>query len=702
MSTDIFADLLKASGSGSGTAGSKQNESNLSLNQRMSSISGSASASTSNSKLDLDFLDTYVTKKEQKKNPLNSNISLLDDFLSSNSTTTTTTTTSMGYDSPQANTDLLDDFFGSQPTPKLATSAQPTSTIEKISLPKVDNNKQELRDGVLAELLEMGFSLSDANDALDSTSTGYDLDTAISFLMTKAHSKTRNTQNAKFQSQGGLYGKNNVDDDFGKIVSDLSSDFMSTASFLLNTGKKKIKEGVDMYRQQRLDNNDGQPMWMKNQQRYKKNSIKLNGDDNGEGEEEDEEEMDSQTMKELIRQQRLKEQRLKYEREVNNDLLWMNERKPVSAQRDTNKVNAINKADSEIYISSSRHRPRRQKTNSSSSKETVVVPSLLDISSSQNTNSFSETSSISFSIPSLDSAQKMAFESSRKIAQEKFKNGDYSAALENYISARNVIPNDHPFQIIIDSNLALVYSKLGNPKEQLISSNKGLDFISIKTNNSSLNDLKKIIIEENKNLKSFWIKLMIKRAESLEFLENWKDAKESYEKLIGEGENSKSVMDGKNRCLKMLNPIPKFTVKKSAPSKAPIRSTTDSKIVNNENFRQVKQLHEQKKKEEDEKFILHDKVEGKLESWRAGNKDNIRALICSLDSILWPELNWKSVKLTDLVLDKKVKIYYMKAVARTHPDKVSSTETIENKMLANGVFITLNEAWEKFKADKNM
>ena len=57
-------------------------------------------------------------------------------------------------------------------------------------------------------------------------------------------------------------------------------------------------------------------------------------------------------------------------------------------------------------------------------------------------------------------------------------------------------------------------------------------------------------------------------------------------------------------------------------------------------------------------------------------------------------------QLTDLVLDNKVKIYYMKAVAKTHPDKINSNESTENKMIANGVFITLNEAWEHLRKVK--
>lgn len=310
-----------------------------------------------------------------------------------------------------------------------------------------------------------------------------------------------------------------------------------------------------------------------------------------------------------------------------------------------------------------------------------------------------ETSTVpesSFSVPPLNSAQNMAYSNSKQIAHEKFKSGDYSGSLENYLNASHVIPETHPLQIILFSNISLVYSKLGNPKEQLVYADKGLDLISSNSNNASISDLSKFFIEDNKSMRSFWIKLMMKRAEALEFLEKWKDSKEAYEKLISSGENAKPIMDSKNRCNKVLNPP---TVKKQ-PAKA-IRKQTPV-ASNNEKLERVKASNDKKQREEQEMFDLHDIVELKLNKWRTGNLNNIRALICSLDSILWPQLNWKPVKLTDLVLDKKVKIYYMKAIAKTHPDKISDSESTENKMIANGVFITLNEAWEAFKANNGM
>lgn len=754
MSGDIFADLLKgADSSGAGASSTNVNDSNLSLNQRMNAATGTQRRQ--NGGLDLDFLDTYVSKK-----PVNSSTSSdIDDLLfsapvrapsgassslnvsgnvqNSNSNSNSNDSSANGNTS----TDLLDDFFG-QPVPTPSATVPRSSATRTAALSSTQASTptpptaetsgksvtptQELRDGALAELMDMGFPLAKANAALDSTASGYDLDGAISFLMEQAHSQTSSRQQQQQQPQRSrwespLQEPPQSGEDFGSIVNDLSSEFMSTASFLFNTGKKKIQEGVDMYRRQRLDNNDGQPLWMKNQSRYKANSMKVPGFTD-----EDEQEMDPETMRQLIQQQRLREQRLRQEKQRQDDLLSaqtspspstsMSSRSPSSLSRDDRRSNASKPSrhedDSvfEIYTSSSRHRSSKANTRDATptTKRAAEVPFLIETSTTPTKASATDISSApKLTIPPLDSAQTMSFTASREIGQEKFKTGDYTASLENFLAASSVIPADHPYQIILNSNLAVVYSKLGNPKEQLAVSTRGLDLLSKNTGNAPVSDLSTIDIEANKNLKTFWVKLMTKRAESLEFLEKWTDAKEAYETLIKEGESTKAVMDGKNRCVKILNPKPQTSSRpgtrtQSRPSTVPKQSRQVSPPKDSEILKHVQETNMKREKEEEEKFNLHDKVELQLDTWRAGNKSNIRALICSLDKILWPELNWQPVKLTDLVLDKKVKIYYMKAVAKTHPDKLSSSESVENKMIANGVFITLNEAWETFKQGKGM
>ncbi|WP_285183749.1 J domain-containing protein, partial [Mycobacterium tuberculosis] len=63
---------------------------------------------------------------------------------------------------------------------------------------------------------------------------------------------------------------------------------------------------------------------------------------------------------------------------------------------------------------------------------------------------------------------------------------------------------------------------------------------------------------------------------------------------------------------------------------------------------------------------------------------------------------WKTVGLHELVMANKVKISYMKAIAKTHPDKLAQDASTEVKLIAGIVFSTLNEAWDKFKAENGL
>ena len=59
-----------------------------------------------------------------------------------------------------------------------------------------------------------------------------------------------------------------------------------------------------------------------------------------------------------------------------------------------------------------------------------------------------------------------------------------------------------------------------------------------------------------------------------------------------------------------------------------------------------------------------------LAAWRFKREGNIRALLPALDQILWSELEWTPITLSELVTPQQVKIRYMKAINKVHPDKV--------------------------------
>ena len=60
----------------------------------------------------------------------------------------------------------------------------------------------------------------------------------------------------------------------------------------------------------------------------------------------------------------------------------------------------------------------------------------------------------------------------------------------------------------------------------------------------------------------------------------------------------------------------------------------------------------------------------KLELWAKGKSDNLRALLSTLQDVLWEDCNWKEVSMMDLMNPSQVKKQYRKAMIIMHPDKV--------------------------------
>ena len=88
------------------------------------------------------------------------------------------------------------------------------------------------------------------------------------------------------------------------------------------------------------------------------------------------------------------------------------------------------------------------------------------------------------------------------------------------------------------------------------------------------------------------------------------------------------------------------------------------------------------------------KVDPVIKAWSEeyGTKKQLRALLASLHTVLWPDASWKPVNLGDLLDDHKVKLYYHKASRLVHPDRTLSLDA-EQKFLASRIFGVLSEAW---------
>ncbi|CAI4221556.1 unnamed protein product [Auanema sp. JU1783] len=90
-----------------------------------------------------------------------------------------------------------------------------------------------------------------------------------------------------------------------------------------------------------------------------------------------------------------------------------------------------------------------------------------------------------------------------------------------------------------------------------------------------------------------------------------------------------------------------------------------------------------------------DPVEIKIRDWIKGKEKNIRALLGSLNDVLWDDADkWQQPNMGELLSAAQVKKWYRKACLVVHPDKQTGTAQEE---LAKAVFTQLNEAWTAFE-----
>jgi hypothetical protein len=123
------------------------------------------------------------------------------------------------------------------------------------------------------------------------------------------------------------------------------------------------------------------------------------------------------------------------------------------------------------------------------------------------------------------------------------------------------------------------------------------------------------------------------------------------------------------------------------------------------------------KAEQEEYEIAYQKYNSKLEVWATNNKEkrNIRTLLTTMQTVLWPDSGWKTIGLGELLDPKKVylfisqntsmiftiilfikvKLQHRKAMLIVHPDRCAG-KSVEVRFLATRIFESLNEAYQEF------
>jgi hypothetical protein len=114
-------------------------------------------------------------------------------------------------------------------------------------------------------------------------------------------------------------------------------------------------------------------------------------------------------------------------------------------------------------------------------------------------------------------------------------------------------------------------------------------------------------------------------------------------------------------------------------------------------LQEVRERELKKKQDEAEEDAIRKQLEPKIKAWSEehGKKKQLRALLASLHTVLWPGAQWKQVTIGDLLDPKKVKVQFHKASRVVHPDKAHHLPA-DQRFLAKRIFDALSQAKNEF------
>ena len=267
---------------------------------------------------------------------------------------------------------------------------------------------------------------------------------------------------------------------------------------------------------------------------------------------------------------------------------------------------------------------------------------------------------------------------------EMFKLGRFAEAEAAYTLAISQLPDSHLLLVPLLNNRGLSRLKTGNVSGTIEDCSTVIAIVG-----PSYNPVReaKVTREEDGagiDLGDGLIKAWRRRAEAYEGKEKWDLARQDWESIVGAdfaGRHRSEALNGIGRCRKVQNvdnasdgaaaaapSAPRVNAATTRPTtRPPLRrgNTPPSEAVI-----RLKQANQEAEAEEQARIELKDSVDSRLATWKNGKETNLRALVASLDTVLWPELGWQKVGMAELVTPNQVKIRYTKAIAKLHPDKV--------------------------------
>lgn len=339
-----------------------------------------------------------------------------------------------------------------------------------------------------------------------------------------------------------------------------------------------------------------------------------------------------------------------------------------------------------------------------------------------------ETATPPFPLPTRDrplptASSLSTVDKHRTAGSSQFNLGQYASAIESYSAAISSLPARHLLLLPLFNDRALARMRTGEYKAAAGDAARALGIVLLNDDRVGTSDefdpnTKETVVEitisswhpsmepsfllaaaqKNANsggwshpqgfgvdLVDGYVKALSRRAESSEGRERWSEALKIWE-VLSAGDSTlinehlrKDAQRNAARCRRMIadetseskkgDETPKLesrrTVKKSRT--IPAAPTPPSAAL-----RSLQATNAQAEAEDNLKHRLKDSVDSKLAAWRTGKESNIRALLASLDMVLWEEV-LKGVRvggLHELVTPAQVKKGYMKSIARVHPDKV--------------------------------
>ncbi|EPT00866.1 hypothetical protein FOMPIDRAFT_1121692 [Fomitopsis schrenkii] len=309
---------------------------------------------------------------------------------------------------------------------------------------------------------------------------------------------------------------------------------------------------------------------------------------------------------------------------------------------------------------------------------------------------------------SASSAAISASAKHKAAGTEMFKLGRYAEAETAYTSAIAALPDSHLLLVQLYNNRALARIKTGDHSGAIEDATAVIALVGASYHPAREAKVTREDEGAGVDLADALVKALWRRAEAYEGKEKWDAARQDWEAVAGKDFAGKARMEavkGVGRCRKMLSaPADGASAGGGAPAPStrpapkPWPRPAPAVIVPTDAVDRVREANQAAEAEAQQKHELKDVVDAKLAVWKNGKEANIRALIASLETVLWPELGWQKVGMHELVTPSQVKIRYTKAIAKLHPDKLNAKNTtLEQRMIANGVFGSLNDAWNAFK-----